>query len=237
MINRDMEEYPEHRLNFFSLLQALNHECFDVLISLPPEHFRLIVDAVVWAFKHTMRNVAEIGLDILKDMLTQFGVHRNKERAQTFYKHFFMEILVHVLTVVTDSNQIKILGLSCYADILCTLFYAAEVSITEQLNPPQSNIDYIYMHISETFAQAFDNLTPDQIRVTVKGFFSFNIDSVKMKNHLRDFLVQIKERVGEDTSDLFIEEREQEIQNVQNAKKEVPGMLNPHEIADDDSMK
>ncbi|KAK6109291.1 Exportin-1 [Brugia pahangi] len=237
MINRDMEEYPEHRLNFFSLLQALNHECFDVLISLPPEHFRLIVDAVVWAFKHTMRNVAEIGLDILKDMLTQFGVHRDKERAQTFYKHFFMEILVHVLTVVTDSNQIKILGLSCYADILCTLFYAAEISITEQLNPPQSNIDYIYMHISETFAQAFDNLTPDQIRVTVKGFFSFNIDSVKMKNHLRDFLVQIKERVGEDTSDLFIEEREQEIQNVQNAKKEVPGMLNPHEIADDDSMK
>ncbi|MCP9260650.1 Exportin-1 [Dirofilaria immitis] len=141
-----------------------------------------------------------------------------------------MEILVHVLTVVTDSNQIKILGLSCYADILCTLFYAAEMSITEQLNPPQSNIDYIYMHISETFAQAFDNLTPDQIRVTVKGFFSFNVDSVKMKNHLRDFLVQIKERVGEDTSDLFIEEREQEIQNV-------PGMLNPHEIADDDLMK
>ncbi|VDO65301.1 unnamed protein product [Onchocerca flexuosa] len=110
MINRDMEEYPEHRLNFFSLLQALNHECFDVLISLPPELFRLIVDAVVWAFKHTMRNIAEIGLDILKDMLTQFGVHPNKERAQTFYKLFFMEILVHVLTVVTDSNQIKILG-------------------------------------------------------------------------------------------------------------------------------
>lgn len=62
MINRDMEEYPEHRLNFFSLLHALNRECFDVLISLPPEHFRLIVDAVVWAFKHTMRNVAEIGI-------------------------------------------------------------------------------------------------------------------------------------------------------------------------------
>lgn len=43
-------------------------------------------------------------------MLSQFGMHRDKERAQTFYKHFFMEILVHVLTVVTDSNQIKILG-------------------------------------------------------------------------------------------------------------------------------
>lgn len=66
-----MEEYPEHRLNFFSLLQALNHECFDVLISLPPEHFRLIVDAVVWAFKHTMRNVAEIGV-FLSDFSLKF---------------------------------------------------------------------------------------------------------------------------------------------------------------------
>lgn len=74
MINRDMEEYPEHRLNFFSLLHALNHECFDVLISLPPEHFRLIVDAVVWAFKHTMRNVAEIGvLFILRNEFHYFS--------------------------------------------------------------------------------------------------------------------------------------------------------------------
>ncbi|VDN31077.1 unnamed protein product [Gongylonema pulchrum] len=65
MINRDMEEFPEHRLNFFSLLQALTRESFKVLISLPPELFRLIVDAVVWAFKHTMRNVAEIGKSLI----------------------------------------------------------------------------------------------------------------------------------------------------------------------------
>lgn len=73
------------------------------------------------------------------------------------------------MLIITINNNIRkdaiqfanfFIGLSCYADILCTLFCAAEMSITEQLNPPQSNIDYIYMHISETFAQAFDNLTP-----------------------------------------------------------------------------
>lgn len=237
MINRDMQEYPEHRTNFFKLLYALNHECFDVFVSLPPELFRLIVDAVVWAFKHSMRNVAEIGLDMLKDMLSQFATYPERSKAQNFYKMFFMEILIHVLSVVCDRNQIKIAGLTYYADILCALFHTAEFSIKEQLNPPQSNIDYIYQQISETFTQAFDNLTQDQIRVTIKGFFSFNTDTMKMKNHLRDFLVQIKERIGEDTSDLFIEEREQEIQNAQNAKNEVPGMLNPHEINDDDLMK
>lgn len=51
-----------------------------------------------------------IGLEILKDMLLQYGLYEDRAVAQTFYKLFFMEILVHVLTVVTDSNQIKILG-------------------------------------------------------------------------------------------------------------------------------
>ena len=233
MINKDMEEFPEHRFNFFNLLYSLNHECFDVFVGLPPQLFRLIIDAVVWAFKHSMRNVAERGLDILKDMLRQFANYPDQSKAQAFYKLFFMEILIHVLSVVADRNQIKIAGLSYYAEVLCSLFYTAEFAITELLNPPESNIDFIYQQISKTFAQAFDNLTPDQIRVTIKGFFSFNTEPAKMKNHLRDFLVQIKERIGEDTSDLFIEEREQEIQNVQNAKNAVPGMLNPHEINDD----
>lgn len=231
MINKDMEEYPEHRFNFFKLLYSLNHECFDVFVELPVDLFHLIIDAVVWAFKHSMRNVAELGLDILKDMFANFATYPDEAKAQAFYKAFFMEILIHVLSVVADRNQIKIAGLPYYADVLCRLFYTAEFSIKELLNPPQSNIDYIYQQISETFAQAFDNLTQDQIRVTIKGFFSFNTDTVKMKNHLGDFLVQIKESIGEDTSDLFIEEREQEIQNVQNAKNAIPGILNPYEIS------
>lgn len=52
-----------------------------------------------------------LGLEILKDMLTKFGTYPDRNKAQVFYKIFFMEILVHVLTVVTDSNQIKILGI------------------------------------------------------------------------------------------------------------------------------
>ncbi|VDK34509.1 unnamed protein product, partial [Anisakis simplex] len=151
MINRDMQEYPEHRINFFKLLYALNHECFDVFVALPPQLFRLIVDAVVWAFKHSMRNVAEIGLDILKDMLSQFAIYPDRSKAQAFYKTFYMDIVVHVLSVVTDRNQIMIAGFSYYADILCALFSTAEFAIAEQLNPPQSNIDYIYQQISETF--------------------------------------------------------------------------------------
>ncbi len=61
MINKDLHEFPEHRTNFFKLLQAINLYCFDVFLRIPSEQFKLVIDSVVWAFKHSMRNVAEIG--------------------------------------------------------------------------------------------------------------------------------------------------------------------------------
>ena len=61
MINKNFEEYPEHRTNFFLLLQSVNQKCFAGMLAIPAPQFKLIIDSVVWAFKHHMRNVAEIG--------------------------------------------------------------------------------------------------------------------------------------------------------------------------------
>lgn len=39
---------------FFFFLSAL--------LSIPAQQFKLVLDSIVWAFKHTMRNVADIGM-------------------------------------------------------------------------------------------------------------------------------------------------------------------------------
>lgn len=110
MINKDFEEFPEYRTNFFLLLQvwlpkpifgdfqivltapkfmkflaidlysvrdmtlilelgsmrlkifqAVNNNCFPALLAIPPAQFKLVLDSIIWAFKHTMRNVADTG--------------------------------------------------------------------------------------------------------------------------------------------------------------------------------
>ena len=61
MINKDFSEFPDHRTNFFEMLKAVTSNCFSAFLLLPPQQFKLIMDAVVWAFKHTMRNVADTG--------------------------------------------------------------------------------------------------------------------------------------------------------------------------------
>jgi exportin-1 len=39
------------------------------ILMLNPEQQKLVVDSIVWGFKHTDRNIAEIGLEILHDLL------------------------------------------------------------------------------------------------------------------------------------------------------------------------
>ena len=52
-------DHPEHRLNFFKLLEALITTAFPVLFSLDGETVKLVVDSLIWGFKHPQRDIAE----------------------------------------------------------------------------------------------------------------------------------------------------------------------------------
>ena len=76
---------------------------FPALLDIPPAQFKLVLDSIIWAFKHTMRNVADIGLDILYALLQNVAQHENA--AQSFYQTYFTDILQHIFSVVTDSSH------------------------------------------------------------------------------------------------------------------------------------
>ena len=103
MINKDFEEFPEYRTNFFLLLQAVNNHCFSALLGIPQPQFKLVLDSVIWAFKHTMRNVANTGLNILYQLLQ--NITQVDEAAQKFYQMYFTDILQHVFSVGTDTSH------------------------------------------------------------------------------------------------------------------------------------
>ncbi|CAI9730357.1 exportin-1-like isoform X1 [Octopus vulgaris] len=237
MINKDFEEFPEHRTNFFLLLQAVNFHCFQALLDIPPAQFKLVLDSIIWAFKHTMRNVADIGLDILYTLLQNVAQHENA--AQSFYQTYFTDILQHIFSVVTDSSHTA--GLTMHATILAYMFSLLEANkVTVSLGPNiqnTQNITYIQQFLLNLLKAAFPHLNEPQIKVFIDGLFSFNQDIPAFKEHLRDFLVQIREFAGEDNSDLFLEEREASIRQAQEEKRKiqmaVPGIIGPHEIPEE----
>ncbi|XP_074650496.1 exportin-1-like [Tubulanus polymorphus] len=237
MINKDFEEYPEHRTNFFILLQAVNSHCFAAFLMIPAEQFKLVLDSIIWAFKHTMRNVADTGLDILYELLQ--NVAQDDNMAQSFYQTYFTDILQHIFSVVTDSSHTA--GLTMHATILAYMFNLLEenkVTIAFSATPTTvNNIQYIQDFLVNLLKAAFPHLNDAQIKSFIEGLFGFNQSIPAFKEHLRDFLVQIREFAGEDNSDLYLEEKELTIRQAQEEKRKVqmsvPGILGPHELPEE----
>lgn len=50
-----------------------------------------------------MRNVADIGLEILYELLQ--NIAKEETAAQSFYSTYFTDILQHIFSVVTDSSH------------------------------------------------------------------------------------------------------------------------------------
>ncbi|EFN77629.1 Exportin-1 [Harpegnathos saltator] len=234
MINKDFEEFPEHRTNFFLLLQAVNVHCFPAFLSIPPAQFKLVLDSIIWAFKHTMRNVADTGLQILYQLL--LNIEQHEQAGQSFYQTYFTDILQHIFSVVTDTSHTA--GLTMHATILAYMFTLIERGkIQVPLGPVPDNALYIQEFVARLLRAAFPHLTDNQIKITVQGLFHLNQDITAFKEHLRDFLVQIREYTGEDDSELYLEERETALRLAQEEKRRqqmaVPGILNPHEMPEE----
>lgn len=51
-----------------------NPSCLILQVCLLFQQLKLVMDSIVWAFRHTERNVAETGLNLLLEMLGNFQV-------------------------------------------------------------------------------------------------------------------------------------------------------------------
>ena len=65
MITKNFEDFPDHRVKFFNLILAINTKCFRAFFLLRAEQFKIVIDSVVWAFRHLERNIADTGLSIV----------------------------------------------------------------------------------------------------------------------------------------------------------------------------
>lgn len=239
MISENFEDYPEHRIGFYSLLNQIVKHCFPAIVSMQPHQFKLVLDSIIWAIKHTMRNVADIGHQTLFTLLENIGT--NEELMQTFYQTHCLDVLQHLFSVITDPSLTA--GLVQQTTVLAYIFTIIETDkIKVPLSPTQlqsnlSNVDFVKQYVKDLLKNVYPHLTDAQVDITVKGFFDLDQDIPAFKDHLRDFLIQIREFSGADDSDLFLAEREQLLRQHEEEKRRrqmmVPGVINPHDIPEE----
>lgn len=171
MITRNFEDYPEHRLQFFALLRAIVVHCFRTLLTFSPAQLKLIIDSIVWAFRHTERNVAETGLVLLQDLLQQFTA---STVATQFYQTYYLQLLQEMFAVLTDTFHKP--GFKLHAALLHHLFalltitppvIAAPLWDVAARGPAAypSNAAFVREHVASMLAASFPNLTAAQVRV------------------------------------------------------------------------
>ncbi|KAI9352486.1 CRM1 C terminal-domain-containing protein [Zopfochytrium polystomum] len=237
MINQDFENFPEHRLGFFKLMHAINSNCFAALLKIPAPQFKLFLDSIVWGFKHTMRDISDLGLTICLELINNF-TKTDPAIMNAFFQTYFLSILQDVFFVLTNSFHKS--GFKLQSMILALMFQIVE---TGQLvaplfdpsqvgNPNLTNQEFLRDHVMVLLQNAFQHLQRSQLIVIVSGMFENCKDQSSFKAHLRDFLITLKEFAGDDNSDLYLEEREAEALLKKQQESMVPGLIKPHDRAD-----
>ena len=214
--------------------------CFPALFKLPPAHQKSVIDAVVWAIKHTERNIADTGLDILHELLLNVG--RTPNIAQGFYQQYLLSLIQDVFAVLTD--RLHKSGFKMHSTLLRHMFHLVQMNqVTVPLFDPattsagQTNQVFMKEHISNLLLTGFPNVTKSQVALFLERMFDLKSDLPTFKTHLRDFLITLKEFSVEDNSGLFNEETEREARLRDEAahaqRSAVPGLLKPSEIDND----
>eukprot|EP00698_Gefionella_okellyi_P014806 TRINITY_DN4120_c0_g1_i1.p1 TRINITY_DN4120_c0_g1~~TRINITY_DN4120_c0_g1_i1.p1 ORF type:complete len:1054 (-),score=265.94 TRINITY_DN4120_c0_g1_i1:42-3203(-) len=235
MITKNFEDFPEHRVAFFNLLRQINIYCFPALLSLSAAQFKLFLDSVIWAIKHTDRTISETGLYTLSELLKNV---QQSEFANPFHQTYFLSILQDLFVALTDTFHMA--GFKLQALLLQYMFGLVESgAITAPLWDPSqvqasSNQQFLRDFFMNLLASAFANLSPQYVQGFVLGLFDQGKDAAAFKTHLRDFLVQMKQFGGEN---LFEEEKalmlEQTKQLDQQRLMAVPGLMGPAQAVDD----
>ncbi|KAK3827538.1 MAG: Crm1-F1 [Benniella sp.] len=241
MINKDFAEYPDHRGGFFRLVRSISQSCFQALMKLPPTQLRLIMDSVVWGFKHTMRDIADMGLTICLEIINNFAAS-DPAVANQFYQGYFLNLLNDIFFVLTDHNHKS--GFKLQSQLLARMFFLVESGAVQAplftpsqvTDPNMTNGQFLREYMMNLLQNAFPHLQPSQIRTFTLALFETNRDPTRLKLHLRDFLIQLTEFGASDNeqNELFLDEREAEQESKRKLEREaalrIPGLVRPSDL-------
>jgi len=186
MINKDFSEFPEHRVECFNLLRAINLHCFPgmslgvlqlnkadkdaALLKLDNRQFKFVIDSCLWASKHDNRDVETAGLNMCLELINNIAEKTDVQTSNAFFNQFFITILQDVFFVLTDQDHKA--GFKTQSMLLMRLFYFVHpadgtqpkiqgpIYQPDQAQPGTGNREFLGNFVSTLLQNAFTNLTP-----------------------------------------------------------------------------
>merc|ERR1719375_2605841 len=227
MIKGDFQTYPDHRVKFYELLKAINTHCFEALFYLPEARLKLYVDSLIWALKHQQPQVSEIGLQILSQFIEKL-LAQSPQVYVPFFQQYYFTTLQDLLSVITDTMHKA--GFKLQQQILLQLVLAVENGLLNEAAPKQRVMEYLF----DIIGKSFPMLHRSQAEIFVLNCFNKCRQVVEFKEHIRDFLIQLKEW-GSHEDALYEDERQNALKAAatqeSQIRMQVPGLVPQYDPA------
>ncbi len=243
MINKDFHEYPEFRVEFFKLLQAINLFCFPALLKLGWPAIQVCHRLLHVGMQTRQPRGREHRLAMCLELINNMA-ETDAQTAGIFFQQFYISILQDVLFVLTDSDhkagfksQCMLLGTDVPAcrdeqDL------AALVPIRpgcpghfQQAVCQRVHVESPAARLPQSEGDAGPALRHRSLRL--------NEDATKFKTHVRDFLISLKE-FADDNAELYAKSvsKRRKISLTQNANEDmkVGGLIKPADLDGDDEL-
>lgn len=222
MIKGDFQSYPDHRVKFYDLLKAVNTHCFQALFNLPQDRLKLYVESLIWAFKHEHTQVADVGLQILAQFLERL-LSGPPQVYVPFFQQYYFKLLQDILSVLTDTLHKP--GFKIQQHILLQLTHAVENGLLNEAGCSKQRVmEFLY----DLIGKSFPTLHRSQAEIFVLNCFNKCRNPVDFQQHIRDFLIQLREW-GNQEDALYEDERKSALAAAQAAESQwrmqVPGLV------------
>ena len=151
------------------------------LLTIPPNQFKLFMDSIIWAIKHTMRDIAETGLNrtsletayiypcidhhpiVCLEVINNFA-GADPSVANSFFQQYFLNIMQDIFFVLTDTDHKS--GFKLQSLLLARMFQLVETNqITVPLYDPAtvpdtsvSNADFLRDFTANLLTNAFPHV-------------------------------------------------------------------------------
>lgn len=134
-------------------------------MKLPPTQFKLIIDSIVWSFKHTTRDIADTGLQICLELLNNISLFPDPNVSNAFYQTYLLSLLGDVFFVLTDSDHKS--GFKLQITIVAKIFQMIDSGLVAAplydpsilpAQPTMSNAMYLRNYTTNLLHTAFPHL-------------------------------------------------------------------------------
>jgi exportin-1 len=122
----------------------------------------MIMDSIAWSFKHTMRDIGEVGLNICIELMNNFS-KCNSQLSNQFFQEYYINILQDTFFVLTSTSHKS--GFKLQSIILMNIFQLVEsniisVPLYDSKSGVSNNTEYVLKFCSDMLQSAFPHLQP-----------------------------------------------------------------------------